>query len=355
MLLISGLSSFSGTTLYGITMAKGLPTPAAIGALAIVGSVLLMWVGIRRFCGLSAGWTVAGIILAAMATLIALSGNSSDGRDTALFAGQLITHCLIAFDLFRHNRRGFGSGLAASGAIANIIANSLTLGFSLLYVFGSVSASTKAMVRTDSMLLVALGAILTIFGIALMAIDRLLLELEDRAGHDELTGLPNRRQFVEQLDRAKTQSRLRGTDFSILLIDIDHFKQWNDGFGHLTGDMALKHFARIASKALAPDDLLARTGGDEFCVLMPGSSLDKAAKLAEQLVRSMGETPLCLESGAVTLTISIGIAASNRLARKQKEDPLALADIALYSAKKDGRNRFCVYSPDLDAAFGRQV
>lgn len=162
------------------------------------------------------------------------------------------------------------------------------------------------------------------------------------ASHDSLTELPNRRAMFDALER---QLDL-GSEASVLLIDIDRFKQINDGHGHHTGDEALKALARLFISEVPTQALVARLGGEEFALLLPGVSLAVAREVAEHLRRSVEAFQFSSPDGApCPLTVSIGI---DQLREEFRLFPLRGADSALYAAKAAGRNRVSFYSPPAE-------
>lgn len=171
---------------------------------------------------------------------------------------------------------------------------------------------------------------------------RMETELELLAGHDPLTSVANRRTFDLRLNEEWRRAARHGGALSLLMIDVDHFKQYNDCYGHPRGDRALRAIATaIQGQAQRATDLVARVGGEEFAVLLPQTGLEGAAAVAEKIraaVECAGEPHDASPSSAV-LTISIGIAAL--AANETQEEFVARADAALYAAKKNGRN--CVF------------
>jgi len=160
--------------------------------------------------------------------------------------------------------------------------------------------------------------------------------------HDPLTGLANRRLFDKRLTRALDDARHHAQPVAMLMIDIDHFKAYNDHYGHPAGDVCLKRVAQAMQASLAaPGYLLARTGGEEFSVLMPDTGPAAAREQAET-VRAAVEA-LGIEHGTApqgdVVTISVGLAVSTRLDTPTPGALGAAADAALYTAKKAGRNR----------------
>jgi diguanylate cyclase (GGDEF)-like protein len=162
---------------------------------------------------------------------------------------------------------------------------------------------------------------------------RLLGENERLATRDSLTGLANRRLFDESLQREVARSQRLATPLSLLVLDVDHFKQVNDTYGHQTGDAVLREVADALVSNTKNYDVAARYGGDEFVVLLPGCSRDDALRVAERvrhgIARAVGEAPV---------TISAGVASVPENAT-DPERLMAAADAALYDAKRTGRDR----------------
>lgn len=164
--------------------------------------------------------------------------------------------------------------------------------------------------------------------------------LEALASTDALTGLPNRRTFLERLDEALADARTRpsGTG-ALLMLDIDHFKRVNDTWGHAIGDVVLQHVAEVIREGMRRHDLPGRLGGEEFAALLPGTERHDAERLAERVRKRLQDSPALTEAGPISVTISIGVAMFNGNGAKSL---LERADAALYAAKSGGRNRVCV-------------
>jgi diguanylate cyclase (GGDEF)-like protein/PAS domain S-box-containing protein len=160
--------------------------------------------------------------------------------------------------------------------------------------------------------------------------------LQAQARTDALTGLPNRREFNERLQRALQRARRSGLAVAVFALDLDHFKAINDTHGHAVGDEALRAFARRIRGPLRQSDHLARLGGEEFIVLLPGAPVSNALEIAERLRASVAEAPL-VDVPRVAVTVSIGVAAFRPGDRGT--DLLARADTAAYAAKRSGRDR----------------
>lgn len=154
---------------------------------------------------------------------------------------------------------------------------------------------------------------------------------------DPLTGLPNRAAWSERLDHEVNLWHQRGNSLSLAMLDLDHFKRINDGYGHLAGDKVLKIIASVLRKRLRPGDFIARFGGEEFVLLMPDSSLANALAAGEALRAAIEVCPFHFKGEPVTITVSMGVA---QFQPGERSDlALKRADEALYRAKAAGRNR----------------
>lgn len=163
-------------------------------------------------------------------------------------------------------------------------------------------------------------------------------ELQRQAMTDALTDVANRRAFFKQVDLELARSRRHGLPMALIYLDLDYFKDINDHYGHPVGDAVLQGFARFCQGMLRQEDLLARTGGEEFCILLPNADLDAAHRLAERLRNALpahGSPVPHLPD--LRVSASFGVAALNA-ADAGLESLFARADRALYAAKEGGRN-----------------
>jgi len=173
---------------------------------------------------------------------------------------------------------------------------------------------------------------------------------EQQARTDDLTGLRNRRDFAERLERHLSRAAYDQRPIGLLLIDIDFFKQINDWHGHGAGDQLLTAFAGRLREATRADDLVARWGGEEFVVLLTDlGSGNVLAERAEQIRKAIASTPFIVSGQAIGVRVSIG-AASSSVALATSDALLAAADGAMYEAKRAGRDRVAV-APAQEGAF----
>lgn len=172
---------------------------------------------------------------------------------------------------------------------------------------------------------------------------RLYAKTVKLAATDSLTGLANRRVFLDQLDKEVARSSRYHRNFSLLMIDIDHFKWVNDTHGHPSGDAVLRSMGRILKDRLRVVDLVARYGGEEFAILLPETDENGAILVGERLRETIAQTPFLLPNGKkIRLTISIGISCFP-ICANTFYDLISTADKALYASKEGGRNKVHFY------------
>jgi diguanylate cyclase (GGDEF)-like protein len=167
--------------------------------------------------------------------------------------------------------------------------------------------------------------------------------------HDPLCGLPNRNFFGERLDAVIADVKRGGTPAAVFYIDLDHFKDVNDTLGHPIGDELIRNVTLRLSRTLRGDDLVARLGGDEFAVISSASSdLPALESLANRLISTLS-TPYSINGHTIVIGASIGIAVIDHRSGGGSADIMRYADMALYRAKNEGRNRACIYDSVMDA------
>ncbi len=161
---------------------------------------------------------------------------------------------------------------------------------------------------------------------------------------DQLTGMLNRKALDVRVQELSQQSELTGKPIGVIVADLDHFKQVNDTRGHTVGDIVLQEVAYLLRKQLRAFDLAYRLGGEEFLILVPGSDLERTAELAERLREGVCAEPVHV---GLTVTMSLGVGASEQNERFNYAAVFATADAALYEAKRSGRNRVCLAEHNL--------
>jgi len=169
------------------------------------------------------------------------------------------------------------------------------------------------------------------------ALQQALQQIQTMATRDELTGLPNRRRGQELVEQELLRSRRTGRGFCLALLDLDHFKRINDGHGHSAGDAVLRAFAPAALAAIRASDVLARWGGEEFVLLLADTGLPAARAAAERLREQVERLQVAVGAQPLAVTVSIGL--TEYRSGETMTQLLERADLLLYEAKAQGRNR----------------
>lgn len=203
----------------------------------------------------------------------------------------------------------------------------------------------------DLWLTALLGAIAVWASFGRMRLLGDLLDARGKADRDPLTKLANRRSALIRLQKEHARHDRDDTPLSLVLIDLDGFKQVNDRHGHEAGDTVLQQVAARLSLHCRDTDLAARWGGEEFLVLLPGATLQRAGRVAESLRAGMAAEPLHCGTAWVRQHFSAGVA--ELIPGESIQDLIARADVALYSAKRAGRNRVVAADPAHDPIPGR--
>nr|WP_319493207.1 diguanylate cyclase [uncultured Desulfobacter sp.] len=174
-------------------------------------------------------------------------------------------------------------------------------------------------------------------GERIIALEEKVLEL---ARKDSLTGTLNRRSFNEKLDEALERAARNSPPLSLIMTDIDHFKQVNDRYGHMVGDQVLKQFVSQMKQVIRPYDFIGRCGGEEFILCLPDCSINQGRDIAERMRSKIETTPIHISTGGspIHITASFGISSFSSADEKNAELLIKKADDALYEAKRDCRN-----------------
>ncbi len=166
------------------------------------------------------------------------------------------------------------------------------------------------------------------------------------AGTDSLTNLVNRRQFLEIAEAAAQRVKSDKDQLSIIMLDIDHFKNVNDQYGHKAGDEVLSAVAASIKQSLRRGDIAGRYGGDEFVVLVSSASSGQCFKIAERIRQAVAQQKNSIGQAVVQVTVSLGLAWTNPDRMFPLDVLINYADQALYSAKRQGRDRMVAWTPD---------
>ncbi len=200
-----------------------------------------------------------------------------------------------------------------------------------------IDSSVEAAYTQDDLRLLN---ILSDLGALAIQNSHLYSKAEELAIKDSLTGLAVRRHFTDRLKEEIKRSAIKGTKLAVLMLDIDRFKDYNDRYGHLSGDLVLKHLASILSRSAREGDIIARYGGEEFVILMLGRSRADALAAAEEIRKVIKNSPLKLRRQDANITVSIGVSSYPEDAGLE-EEIVRIADDRLYKAKAGGRDKVC--------------
>ncbi len=335
-------------TLRGVYDGSLLPLLA--GGTIMVLATCLAAMGIRCFYEKPVDWQRTALITAAAFLGMFFSiyvHDSAPARLTIFTVAQALPLVLSLKMLLSppDGRKNAGAHLAGIIVILIVIMYSLRLMAGLTGAAGGFSFAHYGQAQPLMTLVLVFLSMAVNFGFLLMAIDRLRSEVADLALMDDLTGVANRRHLLQRLTEECARSERSGEAFVLLVIDLDGFKIINDTHGHAAGDACLQHFTLMAQTRLRPGDMLARAGGDEFCIVLPSSTLREGAMIARRLLEVCRSDAAGCAGHDIPISISIGIAQWTRSMGAFPDRVIAAADHALYEAKRDGRNRFATYDP----------
>jgi len=350
----------AGAAVSMLRSETGPQTPLLLSAACLLMAGRFAVMGVARFYSEPIHWLptalVVGLTTAGMAYFM-LVRDDMPMRIVIYSVGQAVSIATILKLVWsrRDGRKNPGAGLAAFCSMLLLgiyVARSVCI---LLGIGGHVSIVSFNPLQAVLILFLIFLSMAWNFSFLLMAIDRLRNEVADLALLDDLTGVGNRRHLAQRLSEQCASSMRGGKPFALLVIDLDGFKGINDTHGHVAGDACLQHFTLMAQTRLRPGDMLARSGGDEFCVVLPNSSLQEGAMIARRILDvCRRDAEQCVGSD-IPISVSIGVAQWTRDVGAFPDRLIAAADHALYDAKKGGRNGYAVYEaapplvPDADA------
>jgi len=305
----------------------------------LLGSYAVTWNGARVFDGRK---TRLGSLMAGAAIWVALClwpGFADQHLRALVTAAIIATYTwLTAFEFWRGR---------SERLVSRWPAIFIMFAHGALFLLRSPLADMVKLPNGDPMFASAwfsvLGAESLLFPISIafillaMAKERMELTHKNAAKLDPLTGLPNRRAFLQDAEQLRSMQIARGHAIAVLMIDLDHFKSINDRYGHSVGDRVLEIFAVTASEHLRSFDLIGRLGGEEFAVVIADGDYDKAVAMAERIRTDFAAAAAVVDGNKVAATASVGVSLIGRPA--EEVSLLGEADKALYRAKDRGRNR----------------
>jgi diguanylate cyclase (GGDEF)-like protein len=324
--------------------------PLLFAGTALIMAICLAAMGIRKFFNRSVSWRftllLTGFSFTGLAFFIFVH-DSIPARMTVFTIAQALPMALSLKLLLSPHEGRVNPGARLAGIVIVFI-----MAIFAVRLFGAVSGLGGGYsymhfspVQSVVILVLVFLSMALNFGFLLMAMDRLRNEVADLALLDDLTGVGNRRHLVQRLGEECARSERSGEPFALLVIDLDGFKGINDTYGHAAGDACLQHFTLMAQTRLRPGDMLARSGGDEFCIVLPSSTLREGAMIARRVLEVCRADAEQCTGKDIPISVSIGVAQWTRETGGHPDRLIAAADHALYEAKKEGRNRHATYDP----------
>lgn len=321
-----------------------IPEILAVGIGNMLGALTLTLVlkavlNIRRAQLLPALYIIPVVLMLIVSLLLI------DDRAARLIIASFILSYQIALILWALLRKGnvfVGRGRMIMAIACVVGMSTMTYrGLSLWFGWHEVSPfQSRDTLTTLFYMINYLGMFFLAFGFVLTTVEQSAEQNRRMAREDPLTGLSNRRALFEIMDKLFAKAETDGQPLSLMIIDVDLFKQVNDRHGHQVGDVVLKHVATTIKERLRKGDIVGRIGGEEFLVVLPETPPDGAIQLAEELRHSMASKSVANNGDEIGVTISIGLYCSGCLASSLTPDSvIASADNALYRAKSNGRNR----------------
>lgn len=329
---ITTLAAVLSVILYGEVYGRLIDLPQSMPRLMRIIRLLYIWCGAIILVTLL-DWLLRTGERSAVAASVSFSGN---------FLVVLVSTLLFVGMIWSCIRR---QPLATIVLLASLVSTSGSVLRASEFAFGWVGLEWAWSMHVLGIAIS--GSLMTV------ALTRRFLGLRDErdqarnlATHDPLTGALNRLGGMTHANVQFAKARTNKLSFCVAILDLDHFKQVNDRFGHPVGDAALKLFARLAKDNLAGDERLLRLGGEEFVLLLPGSDQQRALHRVNTLRLSVQQAGLEIDGQPVRLTVSIGVA-ELRADHRSVDALINDADQALYAAKRTGRNRALVFDPTL--------
>jgi len=282
------------------------------------------------------GWFAWAFVILTFSNVLHLAGWGGfiAAVGNLMFVGSAVFTLVVAFLAWRRGNRAAGWFLVAWTMLETV-----TIATAIRLLLDRAEHAEGLLYYVLPFSMVA-AAILVALGVA----DRLreqrlaLTEAERRAQTDPLTGVLNRRSLIERLDAACLRARARGLPIALLFIDLDHFKEINDSFGHAAGDACLRKIIGPIQAELRQSDVIGRYGGEEFVVILSSADIAAAHPIAERIRNRVADVRVEGFGPSINLTCSIGVATSDTLG-VWGEHLIAQADAAVYAAKRSGRNR----------------
>ncbi|MDI6024789.1 GGDEF domain-containing protein [Corticibacterium sp. UT-5YL-CI-8] len=313
----------------------------------------LNYMGVRLFHGNrpSPTWIAAFLAISTIAMLATF--HIWYARNPVYTLAQSVPLLVTLLYLLPRVGRDLGAAITCAALAVASIAHLSIAGGNILIVAGIAPDLNLRDAAALDLLAFLFAAATWNFGFLISVIGYLRREVERLANEDDLTGLANRRLFMNHLNAAC--ARTSQQSFSVMLFDLDRFKDINDIHGHAAGDAALKHAADVLRNQFRPTDVFARLGGDEFCALLPDISEAEASAFAARALGSLHASPFVWRDLSLDISASVGVASSETSEALNPSSLMEEADRALYETKRRGRNGFTVHARALEPHIPKNV
>lgn len=312
-----------------------------LGNVLVSGSFALLLSAVRCFHALPMRWLLVLAPPVLMAPIVSLAGSNFALRVSLASSVMLLQVLWLLWVLLQHRKAEGGRGMQL--LIVGVGLEALVLlmrALSGLLVLSEDSGFLQSNgVQTYSFMVAFLGVLVTSMGFVFMGKDRSDAINHWLAAQDDLTGLANRRTVIAALERDVARAVRTQESLAVMMVDVDHFKQVNDRWGHQAGDAVLRSVAHALHQRVRAQDLVGRYGGEEFLLVLPGTHYEGALQLAQHLCAAVEASPCVWGQDSIPVTVSIGVFAGCLPPGVQSDQLLQAADSALYRAKAAGRNR----------------
>ena len=321
-----------------------------LGNVLVSASFALLLAAVRCFHALPMRWLAVLAPAACMVPLILGVGDNFSLR-VSLVGGVMLLQVLwllwLLWTLGQHrvDRGGRGAQLLMAGmALEALVLLARTISGVLIFQESSGFLQGNA-VQTYSFMTAFVGLLVTSMGFVFMGKDRADAINHRLAAVDDLTGVANRRAIIAALDLDVARAVRSREPLALMMLDIDHFKQVNDRWGHQAGDAVLRAVAQGLQQRVRAQDLIGRYGGEEFLLVLPHTAREGAQQLAQELCAAVQATPCTWGEESIPVTVSIGVFAGCLEPGVQSDQLLQAADSAMYRAKAAGRNAVAMAHP----------
>ena len=318
-----------------------------LGNVLVSASFSLLLAAVRCFHALPMRWLTVLAPAAFMVPLIVGVGDNFSLRVSLVGAVMLLQVLWLLWTLGqqRTDRGGRGAQLLMAGMalealvlLARAVSGVLVFQESRGFLQGNA-------VQTYSFMTAFVGLLVTSMGFVFMGKDRADAINHRLAAQDDLTGVANRRAIIAALDRDVARAVRSREPLALMMLDIDHFKQVNDRWGHQAGDAVLRAVAQVLQQRVRAQDLIGRYGGEEFLLVLPNTPREGAYQLAQELCAAVQATSCAWGKETIPVTVSIGVFAGCLQPDVQSDQLLQAADSAMYRAKAAGRNAVAMAHP----------